>query len=80
MLGSLVSSGLGSILGGANSLAKTVFGDKAAKEAAEARARQRQAEIQHTHGGKRSKRTAGIPWKQQILRGRFGLNINIRHY
>ena len=34
MLGSLVSSGLGSILGGANSLAKTVFGDKAAKEAA----------------------------------------------
>ena len=24
----------------------------------------RQAEIQHTHGGKRSKRTAGIPWKQ----------------
>ena len=34
MLGSLVSSGLGSILGSANSLAKTVFGDKAAKEAA----------------------------------------------
>jgi hypothetical protein len=33
MLGSLVSSGLGSILGSANSLAKTVFGDKAAKEA-----------------------------------------------
>ena len=34
MLGSLVSGGLGSILGGANNLAKTVFGDKAAKEAA----------------------------------------------
>ena len=34
MLGSLVSSGLGSILGGANNLARTVFGDKAAKEAA----------------------------------------------
>ena len=34
MLGSLVSSGLGSILGGANNLAKTVFGDQAAKEAA----------------------------------------------
>ena len=34
MLGSLISGGLGSILGGANNLAKTVFGDQAAKEAA----------------------------------------------